>query len=277
MAISRTQLTYLAGAVLLAVALYLSIGNSSDISSTKESSKEGVASGSFEERLTIAKARLKRQEADRVSGIEKQLDQSENDTALLAQLGRTWDELGDPSISSFYFEAIAKTTPGESEWLNAAYRYFDAFKMSEDSVSRSVMVQKAIDCYNEVLEINPQNLNAKTDLGVCYAEGTANPMQGISLLREVVQTNPEHENAQFNLGILSVKSGQLEKAVDRFAKVQKINPSNFEAVFLMGRCYMQLGKNTEAIAALENVKNGSKNPQLVEEANKLLNQISTNQ
>jgi len=102
-------------------------------------------------------------------------------------------------------------------------------------------------------------------------------MQGISLLREVVQAKPDHENAQYNLGILSVKSGQLEKAVERFTTVQKINPENYEAGYLLGRCYMQLGKNAEAIAALEKVKNGSKDPQLVEEANKLVSQISINQ
>jgi tetratricopeptide (TPR) repeat protein len=277
MAISRTQLSYLAGAVLLTVALYLSIGNSSDTSVATQQSSENLSAGSFEGRLTMSKARLKRQETDRVNGLEKKIEQSSGDTALLAQLGRTWDELGDPSISSHYFEEIATTTPGEREWLNAAYRYFDAFKMSDDSVSRSVMVQKAIDCYQKVIESNPQNLDAKTDLGVCYAEGTANPMQGISLLREVVQAKPDHENAQYNLGILSVKSGQLEKAVERFTTVQKINPENYEAGYLLGRCYMQLGKNAEAIAALEKVKNGSKDPQLVEEANKLVSQISINQ
>ncbi len=277
MAISRTQLSYLAGAVLLTVALYLSIGNSSDTSVATQQSSENLSAGSFEGRLTMSKARLKRQETDRVNGLEKKIEQSSGDTALLAQLGRTWDELGDPSISSHYFEEIATTTPGEREWLNAAYRYFDAFKMSDDSVSRSVMVQKAIDCYQKVIESNPQNLDAKTDLGVCYAEGTANPMQEISLLREVVQAKPDHENAQYNLGILSVKSGQLEKAVERFTTVQKINPENYEAGYLLGRCYMQLGKNAEAIAALEKVKNGSKDPQLVEEANKLVSQISINQ
>lgn len=277
MAISRTQLSYLAGAVLLTVALYLSIGNSTDTSGTSEQQSENNAASSFDEQLAMAKARLKRQETDKLNALEKQLEQSSTDTAVLAQLGRTWDELGDPSISSHYFEVIATTTPGEKEWLNAAYRYFDAFKMSDDSTARAVMVQKAIDCYNKVLEVNPQNLDAKTDLGVCYAEGTPNPMQGISLLREVIQAKPDHENAQYNLGILSVKSGQLEKAVERFTKVQQINPENYEAGYLLGRCYLQLGKKSEAMAALENVVKGSKDPQLKEESNKLLNQISTNQ
>ena len=67
------------------------------------------------------------------------------------------------------------------------------------------MVESAIASYKKVLEINPKNLDAQTDLGVCYAEGTGNPMQGILMLREVVKENPEHESAQFNLGILSVK------------------------------------------------------------------------
>ena len=128
--------------------------------------------------------------------------------------------------SARFYESIAVKNNDEKSWLNAAYRYFDAWKMSEDSVDQQVLMQKAIGSYEKVLSINPENLDAKTDLGICYAEGTNQPMRGIMMLREVVEKNPQHENAQFNLGILSMKSGQYQKAAERFAKVLSINPQN---------------------------------------------------
>ncbi|MFN8182733.1 MAG: tetratricopeptide repeat protein, partial [Bacteroidia bacterium] len=166
--------------------------------------------------------------------------------------------------------------PGENTWINAAYRYFDAFKLSGDSTLQSMMVQQAIESYGKVLAINPDNLDAKTDLGICYAEGSTTPMQGIMLLREVVEKNPGHANAQFNLGILSVRSGQYDKALERFSKVLEIDPKRTLARFMIGRVYAQQGQKEKALAALEQVKKESSDPQLLQEADQLINQIQNN-
>lgn len=276
MAISRTQFYFLAGAVVLTGALYFADTNVSD--GTDDESPKAGQTGTFEARLQSSKESLDDVRKTQVAALEERLQQTGGeDTAVLAQLGRTWDGFNSPAISAYYFETIAQRTPGESQWLNAAYRYFDAFKSADDSIFRADMVQKAIDCYKKVIELNPANLDAKTDLGVCYAEGTAQPMQGIMLLREVVQSDPDHEYAQFNLGVLSVKSGQLEKAVERFTRVLEINPGNHDAGFLLGRCYAELGQKDKAVAALESVKKGSTDEQLVQQTDNLIHQISTNQ
>src|SRR4051812_5466831 len=120
-----------------------------------------------------------------------------------------------PQISAHYYENSAELNPTEKSWINAAFRYYDASHLASDSVVRKQFTDKAVMAYQNVLKINPDNLDAKTDLALCYAEGPA-PMQGIMLLREVVAKNPNHEMAQYNLGILSVKSGQYDKAVIRF-------------------------------------------------------------
>lgn len=277
MSVRRTQLLFVAGAVILTAALYLAPRNvvrnqheADDVTST--------TADSFGMLLAEAKSQLKGQEAESLVKLEEALASSGGtDTTVLGQLGRAWDNYSMPVIAAHYYEEIAKVNPGETQWLNAAYRYFDAFKMVGDSLLRQQMVEKAISSYKEVIRINPENLDAKTDLGVCYAEGTSNPMEGIMLLREVVSRNPGHENAQYNLGILSVRSGQLDKAVERFSTVLTINPSRTDARYLLGRCYAQMGKKEEALASLRKVKEESKDPQLIEESNTLINQLNSNQ
>lgn len=276
MAISRTQYYFLAGALVLTGALYFADTNMSD--EPEAAASTSGQTGTFESRLQESKSALDESGKAQVTALEERLKQDGGaDTAVLAQLGRTWDGFNAPAISAYYFETIAQRTPGESQWLNAAYRYFDAFKSADDSLFRADMVQKAIDCYKKVVELNPANLDAKTDLGVCYAEGTAQPMQGIMMLREVVAANPDHEYAQFNLGVLSVKSGQMEKAVERFSRVLEINPANHDAGFLLGRCYAELGQKEKAVAALESVKKGTDDAQLLQQTDNLIHQISTNQ
>jgi len=184
-----------------------------------------------------------------------------------------WDNAGLPGIGASFFEKKAKVDNTEKSFLNAAYRYFDGFKMAQDSLERAYFVDKSIDNYKKVLELNPDNLNAKTDLGVCYAEGTSNPMQGIALLREVIQKDPKHENAQLNLGFLSVKSGQYEKALERFNTVLKNNPARIDAYVFMGQTYIQMGLKDKAIESFETFKSLSDNDKAIAEIDGYLKEL----
>jgi tetratricopeptide (TPR) repeat protein len=227
------QLLLVAGASALTVALYLAPQKV-----TKEKVVQATEVSGFDSRLETAKRSLQRQEADLISNLEAQVQKENGNLSLLDSLGRRWDALQKPGIAAHYFEVHATKDDEEKNWLNAAYRYFDAFQMTTDSVEKADMVQHAIQCYENVLKKNPQNLDAKTDLGICYAEGTGNPMQGIMMLREVVKENPEHENAHFNRGILSMRSGQYEKATERFEKVLSVNPARKELYVFIGRSYL---------------------------------------
>jgi tetratricopeptide (TPR) repeat protein len=264
------RILLIAGAVVLTAALYFAPQKVK-----QDDAKESNEPFSFESLLTEAKGQLKRQEADQFTAIEKELSKDPSSVILTDSLGKMWDRQNMPQISSHYFEMVAEKSPGETNWINAAYRYYDAFRITSDSILRNMFVEKAITTYKKVLEINPENLDAKTDLALCYAEGTSNPMQGIMMLREVVEKKPEHEMAQYNLGILSLKSGQNEKAIDRFQKVLQINSSNKEARFLLGRTYAMMGKKDLAIENLEMIKN-TDNKRLDDEVNTLINQIINN-
>jgi tetratricopeptide (TPR) repeat protein len=264
------QLLLIAGAILLTVGLYFAPRNLK-----KGNPAETKVEFSFETILNEAKGQLKRQEVENISEVEKALTKEPNSLTLLDSLGNMWDRLNLPQVSSHYFEEIAVKTPGEKTWINAAYRYYDAFRISGDSLLRKYFVDKAISSYQKVIMLNPDNLDAKTDLGLCYADGTSSPMQGIMLLREVVAKNPQHEMAQFNLGILSLKSGQNDKAAERFQKVIEINPANKEARFLLGRTYSLLGKKDLALQNLNMIRE-SDDTRLNEEVKALINQINNN-
>lgn len=52
--------------------------------------------------------------------------------------------------------------------------------------------------------------------------------EGIMKLRAVVERNENHEQATFQLALLSLESGQLEKAEKRFEKLILLHPENQE-------------------------------------------------
>ncbi|MBK7965744.1 MAG: tetratricopeptide repeat protein [Bacteroidetes bacterium] len=250
---AQLRILLIAGTILLSVALYFL---------PSQINKKGVEPRAAAERtedefnpedlLRSAKAALDSNSLQALEVIEKASSQSNNkDTALLDSIGRIWDRNGIPAASAIWFERKAEIVKSEASFLDAAYRYFDSFRMAKDSTVQSLLVGKAITNYEKVLEINPNNLNAKTDLGACYADGTSEPMKGIMLLRDVVTADPNHEMAQYNLGMLSVKSGQLDKAIERFQKVLEINPERTEMNFYLGQVHLQKGDTAAAIQAYE--------------------------
>jgi tetratricopeptide (TPR) repeat protein len=263
------QLLLVAGASVLTIVLYLAPQKVA-----KDKKPVVTEASGFEAQLEAARNGLQRQEADWISNLESHLNKEPGNLSLMDSLGRRWDALRKPAIAAHYFEEHAKKDQEEKSWLNAAYRYFDAFQSTTDSLQRSLMVENAIRCYENVLKKNPGNLDAKTDLGICYAEGTSNPMQGIMMLREVVQENPRHENAQFNLGILSMRSGQYDKAATRFETVLTINPARKEMYLMTGRAYMMAGNKAKAAENFEKLKKETADAELIAQANNYINQLS---
>jgi len=71
---------------------------------------------------------------------------------------------------------------------------------------------------------------------------------------------------------LSVKSGQYDKALERFQKVLEINPANKEARLLLGRTYSLMGNKDLALENLNMIRE-SNDPRLNEEVQNLINQI----
>jgi len=243
----------IAGTILLSAAIYFAPSQVN-----KEGAKATEAATSAKDEfnpealLRSAKTALDSNELKNLEFFEESSKKAGNeDTSLLDGIGRFWDRNGIPAASAIWFERKAEIVKSESSYLDAAYRYFDSFRMANDTAVQGLLVGKAISNYQKVLEINPNNLNAKTDLGACYADGTTEPMKGIMLLREVIAADPNHEMAQYNLGMLSVKSGQLDKALERFQKVLEINPERTEMNFYLGQVHLQKGDTAAAIKSYE--------------------------
>jgi len=239
-----------------------------------DTNKSKANAFSDEQVLNQAKSLLDSNQTKKLAFFESALkNNGEKDTALLDQLGRFWDQAGVPAASAIWFEKKSMIIKSEQGYLDVAYRYFDAFKSTEDSAFKNMMVTKAMANYQLVLDLNPSNLNAKTDLGVCYAEGSSEPMKGILLLREVVTADPNHEMAQFNLAMLSVKSGQLDKAIDRLNTVLKINPKRIDVFFYLGQVYSSKGDKAKAIEAFRNFVKKTEDPNAAAEVKKMITEL----
>lgn len=268
------RIVLIGGAVILTGVVYLLPKNTEKVPA---SGNQPVTAQQFSFRKYETDSRnvLEWNAAEKLTRWDSLISKNEREFAWYDSIALLWDQHQKPGMAASWFEKKARFTENERDWIDAAFRYFDAFKSGKDSSEVAFFTEKTIGSYTRVLEIAPGNLNAKVDLGVLYAEGTAEPMRGITLLREVVAQDSTHENAQLNLGFLSLKSGQYEKARERFLKVLHINPSRVDMYVYIGESFLRNNQIDEAIRNFELFKNLTGDPQMASEMDEYIKTIKS--
>lgn len=164
--------------------------------------------------------------------------------------------------AAHYADLLAVAQPNERTMLRAGDVYFEAYTFAVDEQKTAGLGQKTRDYYQKVLAKNPNLLGAKANMAMTYVN-TPTPMLGITLLREVLQQEPTNELALFNLGLLSMRSNQYGRAIERFRQILINNPTSRKAQFYLGVSLAEAGQKDEAKRVLAQVKKQEKDPQIL--------------
>lgn len=138
----------------------------------------------------------------------------------------------------------------------------EAFKFAVEPQKQQLFSGKAEKYLMQVLEQEPQRLDAKTKLAMIYVSSES-PMRGIKLLQEVLEKEPDNTEALFNMGILSVQSTQYAKAAERFERLTSVDPSHVQGQFYLAYTYLQLGRKADAKTRFLKVKELDQNPEVL--------------
>lgn len=164
--------------------------------------------------------------------------------------------------AAFYAGQLATNQPTEPNLLRAGDLHFEAYGFALDDKKSADLGQKTRDFYQKALDKNPNLLLAKANMAMTYVS-TQTPMQGIMLLREVLKQDPTNEVALFNLGLLSMRSNQYDRAIERFRQILAVNPDSRKARFYLGVSLVEKGEKSEAKKVLAEVKATEKDPQIL--------------
>ncbi|WP_400192392.1 tetratricopeptide repeat protein [Hymenobacter sp. B81] len=192
--------------------------------------------------------------------------------SLATDLAKQYQQVQRFDSAGYYYEQVAQARPGEQAWKRAADQYFEAYSFAATEERAKMLGGKAQGLYEKVLNENPQNLDAKTNLGMALMAGP-NPVAGITMLREVLATDPRNEKALYNLGILALQSNQADKAVDRFQELVRVNPKNVTGQFYLGVALAQDGQKEKAKQAFQKTKSLSSDPGLLTSVNEELQKL----
>jgi Flp pilus assembly protein TadD len=204
---------------------------------------------------------------------------TDNDLSILNNLTKTYNNLSDKekkvkfadSLANYYhrfhqydssgkyFEEEAKLSPTTSNFIKAGDAYYEAFSFNPEEGRADAMTAKAREYYQKVLDKDPGNLTVKNKIASTYI-GTDNVMEAVVILKDIVKADPHNKEALYNLGILSIQSGQYDKAIGRFEEIIKFEPADANAHFYLGMSYMNKGEKKKARDYFDKAKKLEKDP-----------------
>ena len=217
--------------------------------------------------LSTAKLSLTENQKITLLSLENKLKNATNKTDSLRSfkaLTQFWSDSAQKLAPYLYFTYSAALLENSEKSLTFAAQLLVDNLLTPDAPpalqpwiagNAKVLLEKA-------LVINPKNDSAKINLGACYLFGNLsdNPMQGITIIKEVVDSTT-NAYGQFILALGGKKSGQYDKAIERFLTVLKIQPNHIEAMIHLAECYELNNQKDLAIEWYTKVSNSVNIPE----------------
>ncbi len=177
-------------------------------------------------------------------------DVKDQQVRVYHQMANYWgDSLNQPELGNYYLGEAAKLENSEKNLTFAARFFLNELLVSGDPAMQHWLGSTAKDLFEKAIVLNPQSDSLKIGLGACYIFGNIsdNPMQGILPIRQIAEKDSNNLYAQMILGLGGVKSGQLDKAIERFGYIVAKDPHNLEAIFNLAETYDRKGDKAQAV------------------------------
>ncbi len=207
--------------------------------------------------INAARTQLPAHAVTEIKAIEDQLSSIQDSSKMapiFTELAKSWIQHKQLPVAAYYHAQAAKLENSEKK-LNFAGQFF--LDLIHDTHAESVRMweaEQAISCFQQSLELNPDNDTTKLALAATYIEGVGETMQGVQMLLGITREKPDNIPANLMLGRLSVQSGQYDKAIQRFETVLKQEPKNTEALYFLAESYKGKGNKDKAIELFEECK-----------------------
>lgn len=190
----------------------------------------------------------------------------------LARLAAFWERREIYPLAGAYYLQQAEQDSTLGHWRKAAETLFRAEKTIQDSATFHYFLHQSQRALENVLAMDPDDVDAKADLAVAYVDQNQ-VMRGVGLLKEVLAVDPNNEKALFYLGALSLQSNQLDKALERFQKLVDLQPQNPFHYYYLGQVLLRQNERDRALAAFEQYRNRLSDPKLKRQAQQMIEQL----
>jgi tetratricopeptide (TPR) repeat protein len=279
--VKRTQIILISSGLLLFIGL-LFFGKTVNPNKKPITSKETAPSSTinFADILSKSKEKLTAEQNTRLSALENSVERGDIQNQKIHvyhELAAFWKDSAKAFEPYAYYTAeAAKLDNSEKSLTFAAQLFIDNLLAENEPPMQNWLASNGKVLLEKALEINPANDSNKISLGACYILGNISdqPMQGILPVREIATKNPDNLYAQLVLGLGGKKSGQYDKAIERFGIIVKKNPNDLGAMFQLAECYELKGDKKNAIIWYQMIQKIIPNPEAKKELQDRINQLN---
>lgn len=160
-------------------------------------------------------------------------------------------------------ELLRQHQPDDTRLLyNLGLAYSDVGRLDE---ARAVL--------NELLQLDPGNVNGRIALGVTYAKEERN-REAVEILERAVADDPQNPWGQRNLGGCLLALGDVERATACLLRSTELNPKDQQAFYGLAEAYRAASNYAEADAAYRTVIGIDEYSQFAQQAKKRFSSLA---
>ena len=163
--------------------------------------------------------------AEKVDSLRTRLDEVSGIRArrTKAQLVNLYVGAGENGRAAVLQQEIARSADDLGEWERAAnllYRWMQDLSANQSRQKAFQVAGQAALAYENVVEDQPDNLDARTRMGETYLL-TNNPMKGIEAINGVLEDDSTYVPARFQKGLALLQINRLDQAITQFEAVKR--------------------------------------------------------
>lgn len=256
---TKHQIIIVVSAIVLTGLLYFAVDSKPRKLDSMEQAAEEASGHKMEPYISKKREALKEPAHTEIEQLEKSYKQASVDSVkleLLKKLASVWYKEGEAAISGYYAEKVAELEKTAEAWQIAGTTYRSALQQSTEEEIKEISSQRAANSLEKAISLDSSNIAYRMQLAMVYVDRPLqdNPMKGILMLRELNEKYPDQPAIILQLGQLAMKTGQFDKAIERFKKAVTLLPEQTDIYCMLAEAYAGKGDKAAADAAVKKCK-----------------------
>src|SRR5438876_11472815 len=183
-----------------------------------------------------------------LESVEDLLRVRPNEAGALEMKGDSLSNLSRRPEALAAYEAAAAVDPGDE---NLRQKIEEVRVDVPSLLSRALIAsasgnyRQALGLFDEILEVDPSNVNALIGKAVAYRR-SGKPQEALNCLDLVLGVQANNASALLNRGNILLEEGDLEGALDAFDRLTQLYPNDEEAWAAQGDVLVKMGRDDDA-------------------------------
>src|SRR5947209_9234896 len=182
-----------------------------------------------------------------LEAVEDLLRVQPNEAAALEMKGDALANLGHRPEALAAYEAAAAVDPGDENLRQK----IEEVRVDVPSLLRRALIasangnyRQALGLFDEILEVDPSNVNALIGKAVAYRR-SGKPQEALNCLDLVLGVQPGNASALLNRGKILLEQGNAETALESFDRLTQLYPNDEEAWAAQGEVLLTMGREED--------------------------------